>query len=177
MKGRRPWDFLLPADEIPAVKETFGQILDGRPSQSENHWVTKDGRCLLIGWSNSAAMSDGSVESVIATGIDRTERTEARQRAQQGDSTIRALLETAAQAILAVDQQGRVVLANAASEKMFGYRRDELIGQSIEMLVPERLRARHEERVRGVNGKFTIHSQPGIGTTIEVFVPLRWNVG
>jgi PAS domain S-box-containing protein len=145
VKGRRPWDFLLLPDETAAIRENFTKVLGGSPSQSESHWVAKDGRRLLISWSHSAAASNGAVESVIATGLDRTERATARQRAEEGDATIRALLETAAQAILAIDPQGRIVLANAAAEGMFGYPRDELMGQPIEKLIPERVRARHVE--------------------------------
>jgi len=145
VQGRRPWDFLLLPHETPAVKGTFHKVLAGNPSQTENHWVAKDGRRLLIAWSNSAALNDGSVESVIATGIDQTEREDAAQRAEESYITIRALLETAAQAILAVDQQGYIVLANAATEKIFGYSRGELIGQPVEMLIPEHPRARHVE--------------------------------
>ena len=54
-----------------------------------------------------------------------------------------ALLEAATQTIVVVDQNGRIVLANAATEKMFGYSRQELVGQPIEKLVPNGLRERH----------------------------------
>ena len=183
VKGRRPWDFLLLEDEAPAVKETFSNVLGGRPIESENHWVTKDGRRLLISWSNSAAFSDGSVESVIATGIDRTRREEGRRRIQESEATVRALLDTAAQAILAADQQGLIVLANAATEKMFGYSRDELIGESIEMLVPERLRARHAEhradwfaqpRNRPMGNSMELLGQRKDGTVFPVEIGLSY---
>jgi PAS domain S-box-containing protein len=143
VKGKHLWDFMLLSQEAAAIRETFGQVLAGASSQTESHWIAKDGRRLLIAWSNRPAATGGSVESVIATGVDRTEGAEARQRAQESEATVRALLETAAQAILAIDQQGRIVLANAASERMFGYRRNELIGQTIESLIPERFRERH----------------------------------
>src|SRR5438034_7210790 len=46
-------------------------------------------------------------------------------------------------AILIADAEGRIVLVNGNTETMFGYRREELIGQTIETLVPERYRDRH----------------------------------
>lgn len=83
------------------------------------------------------------MQSVIAIGIDHTDRVEAQERAQESEATLRALLETVAEAIVVVNDEGRVTMANMATDKMFGYRRQELLGQPIEKLVPERLRERH----------------------------------
>ncbi len=52
------------------------------------------------------------------------------------------VLESVANAIVMVDAEDRVVLVNAQAEKMFGYSRSELLGESIDRLVPERLRGR-----------------------------------
>ena len=59
------------------------------------------------------------------------------------DETVAGLLEAAPDGIIAVDNRGRIVLANAQIEALFGYAREELIGQSVEMLVPEGTRAVH----------------------------------
>jgi PAS domain S-box-containing protein len=53
------------------------------------------------------------------------------------------LLEAAPDAIVAIDSDGRIVLANAQTERMFGYSRHELLGCHIEMLVPDEVRGRH----------------------------------
>ena len=53
------------------------------------------------------------------------------------------IVEMAPNALLMVDREGRIVVANAQTEAMFGYARSELIGQKIEMLVPARLRGAH----------------------------------
>ncbi|HYA24026.1 MAG TPA: CHASE3 domain-containing protein [Terriglobales bacterium] len=71
------------------------------------------------------------------------QRNMAQQDQRQSEATTRALFDAAAQAILVVDQTGRIVMANPATEKMLGYAQSELIGQSIELLVPERLRGGH----------------------------------
>ena len=54
-----------------------------------------------------------------------------------------SILEAIPDAVAAVNQQGVVIQVNSQTEALFGYTRDELIGQSVEMLVPERQRAQH----------------------------------
>jgi PAS domain S-box-containing protein len=59
------------------------------------------------------------------------------------DSAFRTVLEAAPDAIVIVDSRGRIVLVNSQAEKLFGYSRDEMLPQNIEMLVPLRLRESH----------------------------------
>jgi PAS domain S-box-containing protein len=56
------------------------------------------------------------------------------------------LLEAAPDAILGVDATGRIAIVNAQAERLFGYTRDELIGESVDILVPEGARAIHPDR-------------------------------
>ena len=57
----------------------------------------------------------------------------------------RDLLEAAPDGIIEAEPDGTIVLLNAAAERMFGYQREELLGQLIEILVPESLRQSHRE--------------------------------
>ena len=59
------------------------------------------------------------------------------------EALLRGLIEAAPDAILAVDADGRIVFANVQAAKLFGYRRDELVGQPIEVLIPEPARGIH----------------------------------
>ena len=53
------------------------------------------------------------------------------------------LLETLPDAIVAVDRDGTIVLVNSQAQELFGYDRDELVGQKVELLVPESYRGQH----------------------------------
>jgi PAS domain S-box-containing protein len=67
---------------------------------------------------------------------DITERKRTEER-------LRLVVESAPNAIVMANAEGAIVLVNAQAENYFGYRRDELVGQPVEILVPERFRAKH----------------------------------
>jgi two-component system, cell cycle sensor histidine kinase and response regulator CckA len=62
---------------------------------------------------------------------------------QKSEQMVLALLDSATQAILAIDRSGAIVLANRRTEEMFGYSREELLGARIEILLPESKRSAH----------------------------------
>ena len=64
------------------------------------------------------------------------------------------LLEAAPDAMVVVDQTGRMILVNAQTERLFGYLREEILGQPVEVLIPRRFHERHEAH------RITFFSQP-----------------
>ena len=67
-----------------------------------------------------------------------------RERVGNDDSRFRELLEVAPDSIIEVDRQGSIVLCNAATERLFGFRSEELLGRPVEILIPESVRVVHQ---------------------------------
>jgi len=82
------------------------------------------------------------------------------------EDKFRALLESAPDAMVVVDQRGKIVLINSRTEEMFGYARHELLGYPVEVLIPERFHERHLQHRGGyVKGP----RQRPMGEELELF--------
>src|SRR5688572_408938 len=79
----------------------------------------------------------------IAFVTDITERQRSIDALRRSEAKARAILENASEGIVVVDATGRIVSVNAKTEQMFRHDRAALVGQPLEILMPERLRGRH----------------------------------
>jgi PAS domain S-box-containing protein len=92
-------------------------------------------------WINFRARSIPDEAGIYLVGRDVTER-------RQTEERFVGLVESAPDATCVIDEGGTIVIVNAALERMFGYPREELLGQPVEILVPESLREGHFAHVR-----------------------------
>ena len=83
---------------------------------------------------------------VISVIRDISDRKRAQEALRRSEAQFRALFEFSPDAIIASDQEGRIAEVNPRVESSFGYERGELLGQSIDILVPERFRPTHPDR-------------------------------
>ncbi len=105
-----------------------------------------------------------AAEEIVRKQAERLEaRTEELKRAE---GKFRGLLEAAPDAMVVVNQDGKIALANAQVEAMFGYGREELLGREIEMLIPESARAIH---VKHRGGYFLGPHTRAMGVGFELY--------
>ena len=112
---------------------------------------------------------------VLAAIVDLTERKRLEER-------FRRVVEYAPNAMVMIDRDGRIVLVNAQTEQLFGYARDALIGQSVDRLVPEDLRAKHlgyragffaNPQARPMGAGPNLYAQRADGSTFPVEIGLN----
>jgi len=77
------------------------------------------------------------------------ERRRALEELKEREARFRGVLEAAPDAVIIVNAGGRIVLTNAQTEAMFGYKREELLDKPLESLLPDRFRGRHAEHRTG----------------------------
>ena len=97
------------------------------------------------------------------------------------EGLFRDILEAAPDAMVVVDPGGRITLVNARTELLFGYGREQILGQSVEMLIPDRFRDSHashrrvftaESRVRPMGAGIQLYGQRQDGTEFPVDISL-----
>jgi two-component system, cell cycle sensor histidine kinase and response regulator CckA len=143
MVGRHIDVLILPVNR-GAEKGIQASITRGdRVEQFESERVRKDGTTVSVSMTLSPiADSSGTIIGVSTVSRDLTGR-------QRAEARFRGLIEAAPDAMVCVDAAGRITLANAQAERLFGYRRAELEGQLVELLVPDAIRAGHPGRRAG----------------------------
>ncbi len=132
-------EMLIPAEEDREREaEMVAAVGRGRRvDQYETRRLRKDGTTVEVSLTMlPIADRTGTIIGVSTVAHDLTER-------QRADARFRGLLEAAPDAMVCVDHDGRIALVNAQTERLFGYGRDELVGQPVEILIPDHVRGLH----------------------------------
>jgi two-component system sensor kinase FixL len=120
------------------------KVLRGEPVTYEVDCYPPDGRHTMLVRCIPDRGDDGQVQGFLALLVDITEFKRAQEALREREQQLRAILNTAADAIVTIDRSGIIVSANAATERMFGYAFKELAGQNIKLLMPSPYREEHD---------------------------------
>ncbi|QDU03670.1 Serine/threonine-protein kinase PknD [Gimesia chilikensis] len=120
------------------LTDDLEQILSGEALTAvEYRCLCKDGTYRWVLWNASLIAGESSIYLV---GRDITER-------KQTEQTFHELLESAPDGMVVVNSSGQIVLVNTQLERLFKFPREELLGRSIDVLVPEQFRSGHSRHV------------------------------
>jgi PAS domain S-box-containing protein len=169
---------VYPRDECPM----WIAVTQGKSAHVENEYLwRKDGSGLPVEYRATPMFKDGVVVGCVVSFTDITQRKASERLLRETEEYFRGVLERAPDGILVVDTDGRICLSNAQCEKLFGYTRDELIGQQVEILVPDAIRPQHPElrasfhrapTTRAMGAKSELYARRKDGTLFPVDIGL-----
>ena len=146
VRGRDWFDTLIPQQQRARIRLLFKDAIKGERTRGYvNAIVTRDGQPRDIEWHDAPLTSaDGRLMGLLCTGQDITERNAAAQVLRDREERIRTILDTAADAIITIDQRGIIDGVNPATERLFGFTEGELVGRNVKMLMPSPYQDEHD---------------------------------
>jgi two-component system, sensor histidine kinase and response regulator len=130
------FDIVTPACQAKCFEVFMRAVAGEKIAYFEATFITKARREIAVEGNITCSFKDGKATSARGIFHDISERKQAEER-------FRLVVEAAPSAILMVTDAGLMTLVNQQTEQLFGYKREELMGQSVEMLIPLRYRLQH----------------------------------
>jgi PAS domain S-box-containing protein len=131
--------------------ELIGELWESKRQhfQVEKRYRRKDGTLVWVRNNVSLVPGTGGVAPFLLTIVeDITQRKQEESEKRYIEQRYRVMVETASDAVVCMDENGAILLANPATARVFGYEPAELIGKPLTVLMPEFLRKMHEDGLR-----------------------------
>ena len=144
--GKNFLDFFIPLEEREEFLTEFQKNLDGTESINyEYALATKSGKKKTLLWNAKQIPGEsGQIQGILAFGKDITDRIEKEISLEASESKLRALINSAVDGIITIDHHGIIESVNPSTTHLFGYDKDEMIGNNIKMLMPEPDKSKHD---------------------------------
>ncbi|HJU83809.1 MAG TPA: PAS domain S-box protein [Holophagaceae bacterium] len=157
----------LHPEDASRVLAAFASSLEtGAIFDEEYRYLHPEGREVWVHGQGSAVRDpEGHVASFIIISQDITRRRAAEERVRQSEERFRALAESASDAIVSTDDQGRIVYWNQAAGTIFGHSAEEALGQPVTLIIPREFREAHDA---GMVRHLATGETHVIGRTVEL---------
>ena len=143
---------VLEADREQAVHDASALFATGKGGVLPLRWLARDGRVVWVEAQLTLIYDDsGKTVGLRGMAMDVTERRRAEETLSESEARLAEVIDSTTDAIVSIDAGQRIVHFNAAAETIFGRTAREAIGQSIDLLVPERFRPTLKEHVTSVS--------------------------
>ena len=135
-------------DDRAFVKKMIDEALEEKRSyETEFRVVHPGGEVRIVHDRGEVVLGiDGEIAQLRGAVHDITERKQSEQELQESEYRFRAVLESAPDAMIVVEEDGRICLANSRIRDLFGYDPSELMDRDVEVLIPDRFRAAHDRK-------------------------------
>src|SRR5208337_1507762 len=126
------------------LRAAIERARDGTPSRYEEVVRLAEERLITIDF-QIVPMCDeaGGVTHLVPSAMDITDRTQAEKRLRENEARLRAIVDTAVDGIITINDQGTILFFNAAAERMFGHRAGDVLGRELGLLMPSPHREQH----------------------------------
>lgn len=145
--GRTPFDIQLWVDPQVRIEAVKRLRTEGVLRNLEAQFRVKDGS-ERIGLSSAELIEIGNETCMLAVTADITERKQIQEKLRESQERLSGVVESAMDAIIAIDEQQRIVLFNTAAERMFGCTAKDAVQNTIDRFIPEQFRTEHAVHVR-----------------------------
>ena len=151
----RTFQDLTYADDLEADLQHVQRLVAGETTsyQMEKRYIRKDGAIIWARLAVSLSRDvNGEPEYFVAQIEDIDLWKHAEQDLRESEERFRAVAETANDALISADSRGIIIYINEAAAHTFGYADQELLGQNVDIIIPERYRAAHDEKMHAASG-------------------------
>ena len=165
--GRSEFDWHDDPKEAAAFRANDLRIMEsGKTEIIEEVSTGPEGTRFFLSTKSPMRDEQGEVIGIIGVSHNITGRKWAEDALKESEMRLQRLFESAPDAILVVNSEGRIKRVNTVAERMFSYNRDELLGQPIEMLIPEKFRELHLDHRAKYHAKQSLRE---MGTGLDVY--------
>jgi PAS domain S-box-containing protein len=134
-----------PEDRPKVEQVLLADVREKRDFDGEYRLLLPDGSIKYLHSLGKCSVSQSGDVEYIGAVVDITEHKRAEQELRDSEERHRVVVEAASDAVISMDENGGIQLANAAALRVFGYDRAELIGKPLTLLMPEYMRKLHEK--------------------------------